>query len=77
MNVWDVNPAGKTDEQVAEEGLAAMENWIHELGLVMKISELGAAEDMLEGIDDGTIILPGDYKVLERSEIVDILKESM
>lgn len=77
VNVWDVNPAGKTDKQVAEEGLAAMEQWMREMGLVMKISELGAAEDMLEGIADGTIILPGGYKVLNHDEIVEILKESM
>lgn len=77
VNVWDVKPAGKTDEQVAEEGLAAMEQWMREMGLVMRISELGATEDMLEGIADGTLILSGGYKVLEHSEIVDILKESM
>ena len=77
VNVWDVDPSGKTDEQVAEEGLNAMEAWMRELGLVMKISELGATEDMLEGIADGTIILSGGYKALEHSEIAEILKESM
>ena len=50
---------------------------MRELGLVMRISELGATEDMLEGIADGTIILPGGYKVLEHDEIVDILKECL
>lgn len=77
VNVWDVDPSGKTDEQVAEEGLNAMEVWMRELGLVMKVSELGATEDMLEGIADGTIILSGGYKMLEHSEIAEILKESM
>lgn len=77
VNVWDVDPSGKTDEQVAEEGLNAMEVWMRELGLVMKISELGATEDMLEDIADGTIILSGGYKMLEHSEIAEILKESM
>ena len=77
VNVWDVNPEGKTDEQVAKEGLAAMESWMKELGLVMNISELGATEDMIEGIADGTIILPGGYKVLEHDGVVNILKESM
>ena len=77
VNVWDVDPSGKTDEQVAEEGLNAMEVWMRELGLVMKISELGATEDMLEEIADGTIILSGGYKALEHSEIAEILKESM
>ena len=77
VNVWDVDPSGKTDEQVAEEGLNAMEAWMRELGLVMKISELGATEDMLEGIADGTIILSGGYKALDHTEIAGILKESM
>lgn len=77
VNVWDVNPEGKTDEQTAREGLNAMETWMKELGLVMNISDLGATEDMLEGIADGTIILPGGYKVLEHDEIVEILKESL
>lgn len=77
VNVWDVNPAGKTDEQVAQEGLRAMEAWMKELGLAMNISELGAAEEMLEGLADATLIMEGGYKVLSCDEIVQILKESM
>lgn len=77
VNVWDVNPEGKTDEQIAGEGLAAMEGWMKELGLVMNISELGATEDMIEGIADGTLIMPGGYKVLDREEIVNILRECL
>ncbi|MBS6722643.1 MAG: iron-containing alcohol dehydrogenase [Clostridiales bacterium] len=77
VNVWDVNPEGKTDEQIAGEGLAAMESWMKELGLIMNISELGATEDMIEGIADGTLIMPGGYKVLDREEIVNILKECL
>ena len=77
VNVWDVNPEGLTDEQVARAGLDAMERWMRELGLVMDISALGATEDMVEGIADGTILLPGGYKALERGEIVEILKECL
>ena len=54
-----------------------MESWMKELGLAMKLSELGATEDMLEGIADGTIIMDGGYKVLDRSEILNILKAAM
>lgn len=77
VNVWNVNPADKTDEQIAVEGLERMEAWMRELGLVMNIKELGATEDMLDGIADGTIVLPGGYKALEHDEIVEILKESL
>ena len=75
--VWCISAEGKSDQQLAEEGLAAMEAWMRELGLVMKISELGATDDMIEGIADGTIILEGGYHVLNRDEVVQILKASM
>lgn len=77
VHVWDVNIAGKSDEQIAKEGLAAMESWMKELGLVMNISELGATPEMIEGIAGGTLIMNGGYKVLDHDEIVDILKESL
>ena len=77
VNVFDVDPAGKSDEQVAEEGLAAMQAWMKELGLAMTISELGATEDMLESLADATLILKGGYKVLDRSEIIEIFREAL
>lgn len=76
-NVWDIDTAGKTDEQLAEAGLNAMESWMKELGLVMNITELGADKDMIEGIADATLILDGGYKKLDRDEIVDILTASL
>ena len=48
-----------------------------ELGLTMTISELGVTDDMIEGIADATLILDGGYKVLDRDEVVGILKASM
>ena len=76
-NVWGVDPAGKSDEEVANEGLAAMENWMKELGLVMNITELGVSPDMLEGLADATLIMDGGYKVLSREEVIDIFKNSL
>lgn len=77
IEVWKVNPEGKKDEEIAEEGLKAMEDWMKELGLAMKISELGATKDMIDGIADATFLLEGGYKVLKREEVVAILKESL
>ena len=76
-NVWQIDPAGKSDEAVALEGLAAMERWIRELGLTLSLRELGVTEDMLDGIADGTFIMTGGYRVLTRDEILDILRESL
>lgn len=75
--VWNVNPDGKTDEVIANEGLLKMENWMKELGLTLKISELGATHDNIEGMANATFILEGGYKILTRDEVINIFKESM
>ena len=75
--VWGISRDGKTDEQLADEGLSAMESWMQEIGLVMNLKDLGATEDMIEGIADATFILDGGYKVLDRDEVVQVLKASM
>ena len=77
INVWNVNPQNKTDEEIALEGLKEMENFMKEIGLVMNLKDLNVTEDMLDGIADGTFIMEGGYKILNHEEIVEILKESM
>lgn len=77
INVWNVNPEGKTDNQIAKEGLSQMEAYMKELGLVMNIMNLGVTEDMLDDIASGAFILKGGYKVISKEEIVEILKVSM
>lgn len=76
-NVWEIASNGKTDKEVALEGLAAMEAWMEEIGVVMNIRELGVTEDMLDGLVKSTLVLEGGYKVLNQDEIKEIFKESM
>ena len=75
--VWNVNPDGKTEKQVAEEGLNAMEAWMKKLGLVMNLGELGVTEDMIDGIADSTLVMEGGYKVLTKEDIKVVLKASL
>lgn len=77
VNVWGVDPTGKSDEQTAKEGLAALENWMRAIGLVMDLKTLGVTEDMIAGIADSTYIMQGGYKVLTKEEVIEILKESL
>ena len=77
VNVWNVNPDGKSDEETAKEGIEEMRKWMKKLGLVMTLSELGVKEDMIEGIADSTLVMEGGYKILTREEISDILKKSL
>ncbi len=76
-NVWNISEAGKTDREIAEEGLQAMESWMKELGLVMNIRELGADEDMIGRLVDSTLIMEGGYRILTKEEIAEIFRESL
>ena len=78
VNVWGISEAGKTDEETALAGLDAMKAWMQEIGLVLSLRELGATEDMLDGIAEGTFLLRGGYKPeLTTAEVRDILSASM
>ena len=76
-NVWDINPDGKTEEQMAEAGLEALKNWMLEIGLPLTITELGATTEMIPGITRGTIVYPAGYLDLKPEDITAILEESM
>lgn len=76
VNVWNVNPEGKTQSQIAYEGLEVMETWMKKIGLVMNISELGATEDILDAMVKSTLIMDGGYKVMNEKDIRVVLKAS-
>lgn len=76
-NVWNVSPAGKNREQIAEEGLAEMEKWMREIGVVMNISDLGVTEADVEKIAELTIPMSGGYKPLDKNEVMAVLGKSL
>lgn len=76
-NVWEIRPEGKSDKEVALAGLAAMEEWMKELGLAMSMSELGANESMLDDLVNATFILKGGYKELTKEDVREIFMQSL
>lgn len=77
VNVWNINPDGKADEQIAREGLEKMKRWMEEIGVVMSLSQFGVTEDTVEKLADLTLPMSGGYKPLERNEVIKIFKESI
>ncbi|MBR1543826.1 MAG: iron-containing alcohol dehydrogenase [Muribaculaceae bacterium] len=76
-NVWNIRPEGKTPEQLAHEGIHALESWMREIGVVMKSSELGVNEQNIPAIAQSTIILPSGYHTLTPDEVIQILHASL
>lgn len=77
VNVWGIQAEGKTDIQMAKEGLDAMEAWMKELGLAMNLPEVGVTPDMIEDIVNGTLIMEGGYKVLSKEDVRAVLNKAM
>lgn len=76
-HVWGISAEGKTEEQLADEGLAALEDWMREIGVVMNVRELGVTEAMVEKMAGTALIRSNGYKTLTRGDIVDIIRESL
>lgn len=77
VNVWGVSTNGKTDKQIAGEGLDCMEAYMKEIGLVMNLKDLGVTEEMLDGITDSTFIMDGGYKAMSHDDVRRVLEKSM
>ncbi|WP_195533022.1 iron-containing alcohol dehydrogenase [Bacteroides finegoldii] len=75
--VWGITAVGKTDEQLANEGVDVLQEWMKEIGVVTEISSLGVTEDMLEDIADATFIMDGGFKVFTREDVLSVLRESL
>jgi alcohol dehydrogenase YqhD (iron-dependent ADH family) len=72
--IWGVSTEGKSREAIAQEGINAMENFLHECGIVTSLKELGATKEMLPKIAESTFIIGRGYKKLNSDEILNILE---
>lgn len=77
-NVWNVSVDNKSKEEIALEGLAAMESWMKELGIVLDGRELGMKEENIDAILNATEVSPAGYRGFKnKEEIREILIKSM
>lgn len=72
-NIWDVDPAGKSDEQVALEGIDRLSDFIAELGIPQTLREVGATEEMLPLIAESANKI-GGYHTPTTEEVLEILR---
>lgn len=74
VNVWGVNAEGKSNEEIALEGIEALKNFILEIGLPMTICEADVDEDTdLKKIVDSCNAAPESYRRVSNEVILEIL----
>jgi alcohol dehydrogenase YqhD (iron-dependent ADH family) len=73
---WGVQTDGKSDKQVAREGIEALSCFIKEISLPTTLNEIGITQKQcLKEIADSCNISNGSYKRMTHEEILSILEE--
>ena len=75
--VWEVPVEGKTDREVADEGLFRMRKWMETIGVAMNIEECGITAAMIDELAQNTPILNSSYHTMTRDEIKEIYNASL
>lgn len=74
--VWGILEDGKTQNELAEEGVEALASFIREIGLPATFSELGIGpETDLKEIADSCLCTQGACRIMSHEEILHILQE--
>lgn len=77
VNVWGIDPAGKSDEEAAREGIDALDAWTREVGAYRSLSDLGLSAGQVEEVADTIALLPTALAPLTREDLVALLNESL
>lgn len=76
VNVWGISSDDKSENQLAEEFINALSDFIKEIGLPTKFSEMGIAADTdFKAIADSTVLTGGCCKKFTKEELLDVLNE--
>lgn len=73
--VWHINQEGMTKDQLAKAGIDALEQFVKESGMVTRLRDLNATEEMLPLIANSTLLM-GGYKQMTPQEILEILRQA-
>ncbi len=76
VNVWGIDPDGKSEEELANAFLDSLAAFIREVGLPETFSEMGIAEDIdYKAIADSTVLTGGCCKKFTKEELLAVLNE--
>lgn len=78
VEVWGIDPEGKSEEELAESFIDALAAFIKEIGLPSSLTEMGISADTdFKAIAETTVLTGGCAKKFTKEELFEILKESI
>ncbi|TXK83929.1 iron-containing alcohol dehydrogenase [Paenibacillus sp. N3.4] len=79
QHVFHIDAAGKTDRQVAEEGIAALRQFLTSIGAPSRLADYDIDDSTIELMADKAMIYGdfGNFKKLNREDVVNIYRMSL
>ena len=76
IEVWNVDPSGKSEEELAKAFVDSLTVFIKETGLSTTFAEMNISEDTdFKAIADSTFLMPGCAKKFTKEELLEVLLE--
>ena len=77
VNVWGVDPSGKTALEVAHEGVQCTRDFLNEIGAPATLTELGIPESAIDDLAARTDLSCWAYKEMTREDVKAILRMAL
>lgn len=79
INVFHVDPAGKSDEAVALEGIEALRSFWNSIGAPSRLADYGIDDSQLEVMADKAVRFGsfGNFAVLDKQDVLEIYRMSL
>ncbi|MGF9698428.1 iron-containing alcohol dehydrogenase [Paenibacillus sp. MABNR03] len=79
INVFEVNPEGKSDKQIAEEGIEALRKFWTSIGAPSRLADYDIDDSQIDVMADKAMLFGpfGNFKKLQREDVVFIYKASL
>ncbi len=76
VEVWNIDPSGKTESELAEAFIEALADFIKEIGLPTTFAQMNISSNTdFKAIADSTIITGGCAKKFTKEELLEVLNE--
>ncbi|MEF2965030.1 iron-containing alcohol dehydrogenase [Paenibacillus sp. M1] len=79
VNVFDVNPEGKSDEAIAEEGIEALRAFWNSIGAPSRLADYDIDDSHLDAMAEKAVRFGpfGNFALLEKQDVLEIYRNSL